>query len=391
MDVQPVERLISEVLHGLVFFEEFAFAKNKFKPPDGTELEFADAVVALDDVLLVMQIKERYITRPTNQVVESNWFDRKVVRTGTRQVRDTLRYLEARSEITLPNERGRLFNIAAGRYSEIIKFIVYRGSNSLPDDKRMKKFHRSNEGGFIHLIEAGDYLNTAKVLRVPEELIRYFRYRERMLTTFEAECAALPEASLVGGYVGGTDDRPPNFESFRNLHRLTPDEETWDISPYLRTLRDHTSDPKYNDDYYSILTEFVRLPRSMWRLFKERLVLCIENAAHDKFSLPYRFADPARDVGFMLFAPDSSFTKREDWPDHRIQGLINFTALNKFDQKLKKCIGVQVAKDGQDFDIQWCMIVGEWVDDPDIRKKLDASSPFRPVRTQNQFSYFLVD
>lgn len=388
---RPVEQLISQVLHSLVFFEEFVFARNKFKPPAGTELELADAVVALDDVLLVMQIKERDLTKQGNEGAECKWFDRKVVRAGTKQIRDTINHLQAHLEIKLPNERGRFFNLAADCYTEIIKFVIYRGSHNLPHDRRSKKFHRSKEGGFIHLIEADDYLNTAKTLRVPEEVIRYFRYREKMLTKFETECSALPEASLVGGYVGDIDNRPPTFESFRNLHRLVPDDETWDISSYLRSLREHTSDPNYNDDYYSILTEFVRLPRSMWRLFKQRLKLCIEHATNDKFALPYRIADPARNVGFMLFAPDSGFTKREDWPDHRLQGLITFTELHKFDQKLKKCIGVQVAKDGQFFDIQWCMIVGEWVDDPDIRKKLDASSPFRPVSARSQFSYFLSD
>lgn len=388
---ESAEHLISKVVNSVVFFEEFVFAKNKFKSAPGVELELADAVVALDDVLLVMQIKERSDGIASTPEIEQKWFQRKVVGAATRQIRDTLRYLAEHNEIKLTNEDGRIFDLAAGKYSEVIRFVLYQASDNLPESCRLKKFHRSAEGGFIHILDVEDYLKIAQLLRVPEDIIRYFRYRELMLTKFESECASLPEASLAGGYIGDGDDKPPQFESFSNLHRMVLDDETWDISRHLRTLRDHTSDPKYHDDYYEIMREFVRLPRSMWRVFKERFDLCIKNAQQDKFALPYRGAFPDRSIGFMLFSPDSGYTKRDDWGENRIKGLINFTSLQKFDQKLEKCIGVQVAKDGQEFDIQWCMITGEWVDDPDLRAKLKVSSPFRPVSEKQQFSYFLHD
>lgn len=390
-DPESAEHLISKVVNSVVFFEEFVFAKNKFRPPLGTELEFADAVVALDDVLLVMQIKERSQEKADTPTVEQKWFQRKVIGVATRQIRDTLRYLAEHQEIKLANEHGRIFDLAAEKYPEVIKFVLYQASDNLPESCRLKKFHCSTEGGFIHILDVEDYLKIAQLLRVPEDIIRYFRYRELMLTKFEYECALLPEASLVGGYIGDGDDKPPQFESFSNLHRMILDDESWDISRHLRTLRDHTSDPNYHDDYYEILREFVRLPRSMWRVFKERFDLWIKNAQEDKFALPYRGAFPDRNIGFMLFSPDSGYTKREDWREHRIKGLINFTHLQKFDQKLEKCIGVQVAKYGSEFDIQWCMITGEWVDDPDLRAKLEVSSPFRSVSEEEQFSYFLQD
>lgn len=385
------EQFVSSVFNSLVFFEEFSFSKTKFKATKQEELELADAVVLLDDVLLVMQIKERSIHANGAEDAERRWFESKVIKIASRQIRDTLSFLKDHDSIEVANERGRIFNLGAQRYREIIKLILYRPAANLPQDCRSTKFHISQSAGFIHLIDATDYLEIARVLRVPEDVIRYLRYRETMLTKFGGDCALLPEAALVGGYIGDGDHKAPNRTSFEHLFRLVPDDETWDISNYLRTLRDHTSDPAYDDDYYAILTEFVRLPRSMWREFKKRLMLCIENAAADKFALPYRIAFPDRDVGFMLFAPDSGFTKRPGWTEHKTQGLITFTYLHKFDQKLRKCIGVQVGKVGEYFDIQWCMINEEWVDNPELRKELDENSPFRPIRTQEQFSYFLRD
>ena len=386
---QTAESFTSQILHSLVYFEEFSFAKNKFKAVTGQEFELADALVALDDVLIIVQVKERSMSDAGDESAERKWFDKKVIRAATKQIRDSLNYLESQPGIEVNNELGRPFIFTPGKFREIIKLVIFHGASTLPSDCRYKKFHKSSSGGFIHLVDVNDYLNAARVFRVPEDLIRYFRYREAMLTSYPQECASLPEASMVGGYIGEGDDAPPSFESFENLHKLLPDEDTWNISAYLRTLRDHTSHPDYNGDYYAILTEFVRLPRSMWREFKKRLVLCIENATHDEFAQPYRIAYPDRNIGFMLFSPDSSLTNSAEWKVAGLNGLMNFTYLQKFDQKLQKCIGVQVAKDGEFFDIQWCMIDSVWEDDPDLRARLDADSPFRPVSEKSQFSYFL--
>jgi hypothetical protein len=385
------QEFISEVLHSLLFFEEFSFARNKFCPPGRSEVEFADAVVLLDDVLLVFQIKERVATSSSTPVGEQNWFRKKVVRDATKQIRDTLGYLESCRPILIENEQGRQFDISSQQYNEVIKIVIYRSAGNLPAACRHQKFYSSSTAGFIHIFEASDYLEMARTLRVPEDVIRYLRYREDSIVRFGAACRDLPEASMVGSFVGGEDEQAPRYESYLSLHKMLPDEETWDISSYLRSLRDHTSHPAYNDDYYAILREFSRFPRSFWREFKKRLLLCIDNVANDKFALPYRIAFPDRSVGIMLFSPDSSMTARPEWQSAKIQGLINFTELHKFDQRLRKCIGVQVAKDGDYFDIQWCMTDHEWKDDIELRKKLELDSPFRPVREAEQFSYLLVD
>ena len=41
------------------FFREFTFSSNKFKPNPNEELELADNVVWLDDLMIVYQVKER--------------------------------------------------------------------------------------------------------------------------------------------------------------------------------------------------------------------------------------------------------------------------------------------------------------------------------------------
>jgi hypothetical protein len=54
-----VQSFIGKELYPLLFLEDFVFSHNKFSPPASSELELADAVVLLGDVLIVYQIKER--------------------------------------------------------------------------------------------------------------------------------------------------------------------------------------------------------------------------------------------------------------------------------------------------------------------------------------------
>src|ERR1019366_5770881 len=131
-----VETFISQELHNLLFLEEFVFARNKFTPPASSELEVADAVVLLGDVLLIFQIKERLIDRRASISAEQKWFEKKVLGQATKQVRDTLNYLQAYSEILIPNARGHKFNLAASSHADIIKIVIYAPSPKLPNDCR---------------------------------------------------------------------------------------------------------------------------------------------------------------------------------------------------------------------------------------------------------------
>ncbi len=61
----------------------------------------------------------------------------------------------------------------------------------------------------------------------------------------------------------------------------------------------HLSTPGVGDNYYDILIELAKLPRSMWRKVKERIRLCIEKVQKDEFARPDRVTYPATDCGFV--------------------------------------------------------------------------------------------
>ncbi|HXL12479.1 MAG TPA: hypothetical protein VN941_00750 [Bradyrhizobium sp.] len=386
-----VQSFISKTLHSLLFLEEFVFSQNKFSPPKSSELELADAVVMLGDVLLIFQIKERSGDQAGDAEAERHWFKSKVLGRATKQVRDTLIYLQSYPEILVPNERGHVFNLSGATFSNILKVVLYLPSANLPDDCSRIRHHMSRSAGFIHIVDARDYLEIARTLRVPEEVVRYFNYRELIFSRLIDGCEGLPEPAIAGHFVGGDPGVPPTLESIRYLAQLVQDEEEWNLTPFMRGLHEHLSVPDVSDDYYSILIEFARLPRSMWRMVKQRILLCIEKVQKDEFARPYRITFPDTDCGFVFIPVESEFVKAGDWQRTRLNAIENFTRLHKYDQRLSKCIGILVAKDGSYFDILWCLVAHEWSEDLEFQRVLNDSFPFRPVKEAEVHGYRLIE
>jgi hypothetical protein len=73
------------------FLREFCFSSAKFVPPNRSEVELADFVIQLDDLLMIFQVKARD-GATADPERERSWFRDKVVKTATRQVRDTVTY-----------------------------------------------------------------------------------------------------------------------------------------------------------------------------------------------------------------------------------------------------------------------------------------------------------
>ena len=88
----------------------------------------------------------------SNPEDEEKWFNNKVVREATRQIRDTLGYLRNYKEIHLTNDRNHIFNIATARLKSIDRIVLYSAHDALPINCRNKKYHHSSSIGFIHIL-----------------------------------------------------------------------------------------------------------------------------------------------------------------------------------------------------------------------------------------------
>src|SRR5260370_34867207 len=120
--------------------------------------------------------------------------------------------------------------------------------------------------------------------------------------------------------------------------------------------------------------------------FKKRFDFSMKKALADEPCLPHRFST-SKGCGFV-FIP----LRRKDLA-HRHNALINFTALNKYDQKLDRCVGLTViAEDnGTWCDVQWCPMEFSWKEDRKLQPALSERYPFRPVKSLKIDRYGLLD
>jgi hypothetical protein len=367
-------------LNGLAFWKEFTFARTRFTPQPGQELELTDNLVWLGNHAYVLQLKERS-EESADPAVERLWFRRKVLGKATRQVRDTLRFLKAHEHIRIVNERGHSFDIQSRAIAETTKIVIFLGGMALPDDCLRMRYHISQSAGFIHLVAANDYLGILEKLRVPEDIRRYFVYREDVAPKLAMSKATVEEADIMGAFL--CEETIPTPKSREHLSRFVQDLPTFDLSPIIGNLHDHISKAEQPQDYYRIMLEFARVPRSVWREVKVRLAKSVEAVRENEFTRPFRLAFPATDCAFMIAPLDPQLpTTGFEGEKVRARGLQNLTFAAMYDTKVSRGVGILISKDKEHIQIDWCLLDLPWERDPEMDARLAHSNPFREAKAR---------
>jgi len=358
-------------LNALAFWKEFTFSQNKFAPQPGKELELVDNLVWLGNYAFLLQLKERK-DETEDAEVERSWFRRKVLGKATRQVRDTLRFLGEHATIRVTNERGHAFDIQGADLSDITKIVVFLGGRALPEDCWHTQSHTSRTAGFIHILAAHDYLGVLEKLRVPEDIRRYFSYREAIVQKLGDAGVVAGEPDIMGAFLGEQDIPAPNSREI--LRRFVQDLDAFDLSRLIGNLHDHIQRSEQPYDYYRIMLEFAQVPRSVWREIKARFTKSLEAVQERKFTQPFRLTFPATGCAFMIapLDPELPATGLEG-EKIRVTGLQNLTYAAMYDTKVSKGVGLVISKDGEYFQIDWALLNIPWKQDPEMDTMLAKS------------------
>ena len=358
------------------FFEEFTYSTNTFRPGPSTELELADSIIWLDDMLVVFQLKEREKIGETSPDKEARWFERKVIGLGTKQIRDSVKYLDIHRNILLRNHRGHRFELRRDAISDMHKVICYLGNSRLPEACRRRKFHLSRTAGTIHVIAAHDYLGVVRTVLTPFELSEYLAFRQELIEKWGDAVSPVPEPALVGQYLEGDADRKPDRAYLDVLTALEHRADEWDMSGIIKQFAERVTTDGHATEYYAIVKELAKLKRNELREVKTRFRLSMEQCRSGEFALPCRMASPRTDCGFV-FIPLT-----EDVVEVRRRGLMNLTLACKYDLKVPKCVGASFCpEDGGWYSVEWCYFEHPWKYDEELERALKANNPFREVRT----------
>jgi hypothetical protein len=377
----PLEERVARTNAGF-FLREFSFSRTHFSPPGRSEVELADHVVSLDDVLLVFQFKER-CDATDDPVQEASWYEKKVVRKATKQVRDTLEHF-SRHRIRIANDRGHVIDLPQGLQGlKVAKVVVYEPGSMLPLHLRLQKGYESSTAGFVHLFQAADYEGILRTLVTVPEIVDYLQFRELVCQRYPDESSSVTEQALLGQYIDDAEVRAPSLDDERIFDALQDDSHEFEMFGILHKFKERTysgsasggAASDTSPDYYSILKELLRLPRNDLAAFRLRFLWAWDACGGD-LEQPSLFASGNTGCGFV-FVPvpvGQEFNK--------MRALENFTMAAKYDLKVDRCLGLVFQRDGEWRLVDWMLRSHPWAPDQDLEEMLKRSYPFRSTRVE---------
>lgn len=372
-------------LNATHFWKEFTFSQTKFSPHARSEVELADGLVKVGPLAFVFQLKQRE-DETSDPEQERKWFRRKVLGKAVSQIKDLLQYLRENEHIELTNDQGHTFKVVGSELYDIKKIVIFAPSRALPDDCRQTMHHVSETAGFIHVMAANDYLGVLDKLRVPDDVRLYFEYRETVLPRLKAAGIVVVEPDIMVGFL--SDIEFPEPGSIEKLRSFVQDLQDFDLSHIMRNLQSHIVNPSGSTEYYRIMEEFARVPRSIWRAFKQRFDLAFRASKDGRFRVPSRFSFPKTDCTFMVANLDPELPSvGAEGIRMRSNALELLTRAARYDQKTTVAVGLLISKDGEEFCLDWCVLEDPWVRDSQLEQFL-STEIFGPAKERMVDSFF---
>lgn len=354
------ENIITKISSN-IFFKEFTFDKNSFCV-EGDSKELADHILWLDNLLFLIQVKERNVDDIKSEKEENEWFQNKVIKKAKNQINDSVNFLKKHTKINIKNIRNHTFSISSSNLDEINKIIIYMPNSSLISDKNKSiKFYESKVSGNIHIFNIETYYWVCRLLTTPTELDEYLKFRERIYLKHKEIIQLYPEQYILAHFVNTPDESIIQENYIDTLSKLENDIADYDMSNMLNAFpkKIHPGNKKESTDYYLIIREIAKLKRYELKNFKERFTKIIKNASESEFYLPDRFTNLRTGCGFVFVSLTSDIDKQTDL-------LNNFVKIYAYKRKLNKCLGVSVSKTGDYFDVCWSFSNTEWSYDEEL-------------------------
>ncbi len=350
-----------------VFYKEFTFDKNEFYPTPGEQKELADNIILLDDLLFIIQIKERNKDEIKTAIDENKWFNNVVLKKAKKQIKDSIDFFNSHPHILITNRREHTIDVSKATLANVNKIIIYApNSDLLTETNHFLKFYESSEVGNIHLFHIEDYHWVCRYLITPAELNEYLKFRERIYIKHKTIINNFPEQYVLAHFLNTDDETTIDEKYIETLKNLNADADDYDIAFLINSFYDkiRVDEQKNTLMYYPIIREIAKLKRYELAEFKQRYLKTIEDVKANSFSLPYRINISRTGCGFV-FIP-LMHDKIEYWEN----ALINFTEMYKYKRQLKKCLGVILFKAQDYYDQNWAYIESEWEYNEELEKAI---------------------
>ena len=272
------EKLLS-AFSQMYFYKELVQDNLLFTPENNSQLELADLLLNLDDVIVAIQLKERNDSNKTNSVeTEMSWLERQIKK-AKKQIKDTMNYI---SNANLPP-----FQTVSGMSApvipnaDIIPLLVFMNDKIKEYPKT-----RSIDGKTINCVSFEDFQIICQSLITPIEIIDYLEWRVSEVEKY-ANCDIL---IFDDGKDGMLLSKPKHEEALVQFYlaQVYGISKTFEFEEELNTFRYFLNNipvravGESEEHAGSQLVKFLsRFTRPEIRLFLERLHRAIEKSKQD--------------------------------------------------------------------------------------------------------------
>lgn len=343
---------ICSVLAQMFFYEEFVYDNLCFFREDGSQVELADVLINLDDVLIVIQIKERNSAKQTNLVeVERRWLHSKIKKAKS-QVFKTINYITGDKLPYFVNTKGQQLNI---NQQAILFPIIIFDNDTIKDYQKV--IHSRSRNLDIHCFSISDFQAICRLLWTPIEIVDYLQYRGGY---FQSNLDSISKArgSISINTTNSAPDAKTEILFAQNYIDREYGETIFELEDrplklfqYLLTeMKNHLvidQDPRY----IVIMALLSKLSRMEIYYFMERLSLALQEAKNNVFYYSHYMINVARKTGIVFMSSDL-----------QTQNRISLVAqIFKYSFQLENALCVNVYwEDSLHHRIDFCLVHGEW-------------------------------
>lgn len=158
------------------FFKDLVFDNLKFTPDESTEVEVADLLINLGNIIIAIQLKSRNDEDQTeDEHIEIKWLQKKC-KVAKGQVKDSLHFISSGTLPSFHNKRGQSITLQAD--AEVIPLVVFE-NRKIGDYPHLLRRH-SDSGLNINCMSFSDYCEMCRILVTPMEIVEYLEYRKRI-------------------------------------------------------------------------------------------------------------------------------------------------------------------------------------------------------------------
>lgn len=268
------------------FYKELVYSSLKFNSQSGshTEVEFADLIINLEDVILAIQLKERNKQDRTQDIdVEEKWLKRQC-KSAKKQIKDTISYIN-NEKVSFVNARGKETRINPD--AEIVPLIIFENASISEYDHLLRR--HSAEGLNVNCMSLEDFRCMCRELLSPIEIIGYLKWRQEFYEKNGAVNLLITETES-----GFFLSKPQRHESLVHQYLFerygegvfSENNYYYELfNEYVSVLYEHTEEVSEENGCYEVVKFLAHLYREEIKHFSERVEKALAVAKEKKFKI----------------------------------------------------------------------------------------------------------